>query len=160
MSPQPPALHPDLVPLAFLLGKWRGEGRGLWRADPPFRYAEEVEFGHVGRPFLAYRQRTWAADDGRPMHAEAGYLRPGQGGRVELVLAQPTGLTEVQVGPLDGRRLTLRAAAIGRSPTALNVTAIERQVWMEGDTLHYLVRIAMNDEPLAAHLAATLRRVG
>ncbi len=155
MNGQPP-LHPALASLAFLLGTWRGQGQGLWMADPPFRYREEVVFSHVGKPFLAYRQRTEAADDGRPLHAEVGYLRPGDGSIVEFVIAQPTGFAEVQTGPLEGERLSLRAESLGRAPTALPVTAIERTIWREGEALRYLVRIAMNHEPLADHLTATL----
>jgi len=150
-------LHPSLAPLAFLVGAWRGEGRGLWNAATPFRYLEEVVFAAPpGKPFLSYTQRTWALDDGRPMHAEAGFLRPGDGHAVEFVLAQPTGFAEVQVGPLEGWQLTLHAASLGRSPTALNVTAIERRIWREGDALRYLVRMAMNGEPAADHLSAEL----
>ena len=122
-----PDLPPALAPFAFLIGTWRGEGRGLWKLANPFRYREEVQFAAPpGKPFLFYTQRTWALDDGRPMHAEAGYLRPGGGNTVEFVLAQPTGLTEVQTGVLAGQRLTMQAASVGRAPTALNVTAISR----------------------------------
>ncbi|MHB8620414.1 MAG: nitrobindin family protein [Chloroflexota bacterium] len=152
-----PEVHPALEPLRFLLGAWRGEGRGLWAADPPFRYREEAQFtAPPGKPFLVYAQRTWAADDGRPMHMETGYLRPGDGKTLEFVIAQPTGFAEVQTGSLDGQRLRLAVASLGKSPSALNVTGIERDVWREGDTIRYLVRMAMNGEPLADHLAATL----
>lgn len=150
-------LHPALEPVAFLVGAWRGEGRGLWPAEPPFRYREELTFAvSPGKPFLIYSQRTWALDDGRAMHAECGYLRPGEGGIVEFVLAQPTGFAEIQVGPLVGQRLTLHASGLAKSPTALNVTAIERSIWREDASLRYLVRMGMNGEPPADHLAATL----
>lgn len=152
------AVHPALEPLQFLIGSWHGEGRGLWPAEPSFRYREEVTFTPgPGKPFLIYNQRTWALDDGRPMHVECGYVRPGDGATVEFVLAQPTGFAEVQTGPIAGSRLTLRATGLCRGPSALNVTAIERDIWREGDSLRYLVRMAMNGETAADHLSATLQ---
>lgn len=42
-----PKLHGDLQPLAFLLGTWRGEGKGEYPTIVPFAYGEEVRFWHV-----------------------------------------------------------------------------------------------------------------
>jgi len=68
---------------------------------PSFQYDEEVEFVHTGKPFLFYGQRSWARDDGRPLHAETGYWRPAGPGRVELVLAHPNGITEIEEGSVE-----------------------------------------------------------
>ena len=81
-----------------LLGTWAGRGAGKYPTVQSFEYFEEVVFSHVGKPFLVYAQKTRAVADGRPLHAETGYLRVPQPGQVELVLAHPNGITSIEVG--------------------------------------------------------------
>jgi hypothetical protein len=157
-----PELHPDVAPLAPLLGTWSGDGAGEYPTIAPFGYWEEITLGHVGKPFLAYRQRTTARDDGRPLHAETGYIRMPGPGRIELVIAHPTGITEVAEGAIqiDGARITINVATttIGRSASAKEVTALRRTFRIDGDTLDYDVDMAAVGLPLQHHLAAHLTR--
>lgn len=154
-------MHPDLVPVAFLLGTWRGEGKGVYPTISDFAYGEEVQFSEVGKPFLAYTQKTWALDDRRPLHAESGYWRPQPDGRLEVVLAHPTGLTEIQEGRVAaGGRIELASTLIGRTATAKDVTALTRIFErVDADTLRYEVGMAAEGQPLQVHLTAELRRV-
>lgn len=151
--------HPQIAPLAFLLGTWRGEGEGRYPTISTFGYGEEVSFRHVGKPFLAYTQRTWALDDQRPLHAETGYLRRTADGALEWLLAHPTGIAEVELGTLDGTTLRLRTADVLATPTAKRVDELTRELTVDGDELRYELHMAAVGEPLTFHLAATLRRV-
>lgn len=49
------------------------------------------------KPVIAYSQKTWKLNSGEPMHAESGYWRPKPDGTIEVVIAQSTGVVEVQV---------------------------------------------------------------
>ena len=159
-----PDLHPDLEALAPLLGTWAGRGAGQYPTIEPFDYLEEVVVSHVGKPFLAYAQKTKAVADGAPLHAETGYLRVPQPGHVELVLAHPSGITEIEVGTYsvtgDLIEMDLSTTAIGLAPTAKQVAALSRSFRIEGDQLSYSVQMGAVGQPLQNHLAAVLHRRG
>jgi hypothetical protein len=155
-------LHPDVAVLAPLLGTWAGTGAGSYPTIDPFRYREEVTFGHVGKPFLAYRQATVRLDTGLPAHAEAGYLRGTGRNRVELVLAHPTGIAELAEGEVTvteaGLVLRLASVAVARTATAKEVTRVDRTIAVEGDVLRYELAMAAVGQQHQHHLAAELQR--
>ena len=63
MTSDAPPVHPDLAPLAFLLGRWEGAGIGGYPTIESFRFGQEVSFSHNGKPFLSYASRTWRLDE-------------------------------------------------------------------------------------------------
>ncbi|CAM4337576.1 hypothetical protein MB901379_01817 [Mycobacterium basiliense] len=159
----PSDLHPDLTVLAPLLGTWAGSGVGEYPTIQPFEYLEEVVFSHVGKPFLAYGQKTRSVADGKPLHAETGYLRVPRPGRVELVLAHPSGITEIEVGTYSVSRgvieIELVTTTVGLTPTAKEVAALSRSFRIAGDELSYSLRMGAVGQPLQHHLSAALRRM-
>jgi hypothetical protein len=152
-------VHPDLAPIAFLLGRWRGEGVGGYPTMDDFRYGEEVTFRHNGKPVIAYEQRTWALDDGRPLHAESGYWRPMADNALEVVLAHPTGVVEIYYGTVAFRRIELATDLVARTTSAKEVTALKRLYGIVDGRLMYAVDMAAVGQPMASHLSATLERV-
>lgn len=160
MAADPVDLHPDLAPLAFLLGAWHGEGLGEYPTIDTFRYGEELSFTHVGDAYLVYTQRSWSLDDDSPVHLERGFLRPGGGDALELTLAHPLGLTEVSEGSLDGTAFEVATGVggMGRTTTGMAVTGLVRRYRVDGPTLVYEVDMATETTPMTRHLAAVLRR--
>lgn len=151
-------LHPDLAPLAFLVGTWQGRGQGKYSTIQPFEYLETITFAHVGKPFLAYSQRTMHATENRPSHSETGYWRHVGDGRLELVMAYPTGQVEVAAGRVEGNRVEAHTTAISATPTAKHITELVRTLTLEGDELIAEVAMAAVGEALQGHVRAVLRR--
>ena len=154
-------MHPDLEHLTFLVGTWRGTGRGEYATIDAFDYGEEMTFSFHGEPWLAYEQRAWSAGDETVLHMERGFVRPAPGGAVELVLAHPIGVVEVAHGSVSGGVLEVATAAgsVGRSHTGLAVIGLVRRYRVSGDAMGYRIDMATETTPMAVHLTAELRRV-
>ena len=159
----PGELHPDVAVLAPLLGTWEGEGAGEYPTIDDFSYIESITFAHVGKPFIAYTQRTRHPETGAPMHAESGYLRVPRPGSIEIVMAQPTGLAEIYEGAVVGGDAPLvidvRSTSIGSTTSAKEVTITERTISITRDVLQYTFRMAAVGQPLQHHLSASLHRI-
>ncbi|MGH3392024.1 MAG: FABP family protein [Actinomadura sp.] len=158
-----PELHPDLEPVKFLLGEWEGAGVGGYPTIESFRFGQEISFSHNGKPFLIYRSRTWRLDDtghlGAPLGTETGYWRPQPGGRVEVIIAHPTGIAEIYLGDVTGTQVELSTDVVVRTETAKEVTAGHRLYGLIGEDLGYAYDMAAVGQPLQSHLSAQLKRV-
>ncbi|WP_329243738.1 FABP family protein [Streptomyces canus] len=159
-----PAPHALLDPVLGFLGVWRGRGRGGYPTlDGDFAYAQEVRFSHDGRPFLRYEARAWLLDgDGaplRPAARESGWWRLQPDGRVEALVTQPTGITEILVGHAGQGAVDLSTHTVALTPTAKEVTATRRRYTLaDAGTLDFVHDLAAVGQPLQHHLSATLRR--
>ncbi|KAJ0041829.1 UPF0678 fatty acid-binding protein-like protein At1g79260 [Pistacia vera] len=150
-------IHPAIAPLSYLLGTWRGQGEGGFPTINSFHYGEELHFSHSGKPFLAYSQKTWKLSSGEPMHAETGYWRPKPDGSIEVVIAQSTGLVEVQKGTYtaEDKTIKLKSELVGN---ASKVKEISRVFELVNGDLSYVVQMSTNLTSLQQHLKAVLRK--
>lgn len=153
-------LNPAIAHLAPLVGTWRGKGHGEYPTINDFDYDDEFTFSHAGKPFLAFVERTWNAS-GTPMHTESGYLRGTGPNAVELVVAIPTGQTELGTGTSeveDGTLIIMTDAGVQNTPKAKQVDRIVRRFEVNGDRLTYEMHMEAVGEGLALHLRAELVR--
>ena len=156
-------LPAELVPLAWLIGRWEGAGVVGYPTIDPLNFGQEIEFAHVGKPFLAYTSATWLIDDDgnrvRPLASETGYWRPRPGGMLEVTVAHPTGFVEIWVGTAGGGKIELRTDLVARTESAKEYTAGHRLYGLvEGDLLWAFDMAAMG-LPLQSHVSARLKRV-
>ena len=151
-------IHPAIHPIAFLLGPWHGSGNGNYPTIEPFVYEETVTFEHIGKPFIAYSQRTKGAD-GAPLHTETGYIRAIDNGMLEMVISQPSGITETHTGTRDRTRLEFTSIAVTLTPTAKQVDQVGRVIEVVDDIMTNELMMSAVGEPYQWHLGATLRRI-
>lgn len=148
-----------LAPFASWLGRWEGEGRGLWNAAPPFRFRETLTIEAVpDRGLLRLTQRTTVGDSTELSHSEVGFIRLLPEQQVELVVAVPAGYVEVHTGRLAGGVLELRPQTLAATPTARPLRVVQRRIELAEETLHSTVGIAVHEEEVAAHVESWLRR--
>jgi len=136
------AIHPDLEPLSFLLGRWEGAGIGGYPTIESFRFGQEIRFSHNGKPFLIYTS-------------------PRPDNQVEVMLAHPTGIVEIYLGEISGTRIEMATDVVARTATAKEVTAGHRLYGLvgPGQDLAYAYDMAAVEQELQPHLSAQLKRV-
>lgn len=158
-------LHDALLAFVPLVGVWRGTGAGVVASTgAEFRFGQQVEFVHDGRPFLAYASRSWlVGSDGsviRQAWRETGYWRPGAGpDDIEVVIASNTGQALMFTGSAGDQRWELATASAVHAVTARPVDGERRLYAVRGDELSYATELAPAGEPYAPHLNARLERV-
>jgi hypothetical protein len=158
----PENLHPDLMPLAWLVGTWRGKGRGEYPNVPGFQFAQEVSFNHDGRAFLNYFSRSWIIDENdeiiRAAASEVGFWRIKEKNVLEVLLAHNTGIAEGWVGLVQGAKIQLAMDQGYSSPTAKIVTAGSRLYGLVEGELFTSYDMAAQGQTLQAHLWSSLER--
>ncbi len=154
-----PSVHPDLQAISFLLGTWVGTGSGVYPTIDDFSYQETATYTHVGKPFIAYGQRTRRSNSDEPLHSEVGYFRPSGMSSVELLIAQPSGISEVHAGVVSGSTMDLTSTSILTTPTAKEVVSVRRFIVVDGDRMSYELFMAAVGQPHQLHLSAVLQKV-
>ncbi|MCH9647544.1 MAG: FABP family protein [Deltaproteobacteria bacterium] len=154
--------------LESLVGKWAGEGRGIFSTIDDFLYREvfEVTSRNPEEAAVHYHQQTWIrrddGGDGRDSHWESGFILALDDGRVEILNAQESRRVEVLVGEMyslgEGAWVIEVSSSLhGHDP---RMVATSRSIRFEPKTLRYRVGMATtNVQDIQAHLTATLRRV-
>jgi hypothetical protein len=158
-------LNPALMGVAWLIGHWEGTGHGQGQADEPFTYSVTIDFAENGQAWLHYVMQLFEVDDAgtaiRPLGFETGFWRPQADGGIEVLIAQPEGVSEIYVGRIQGAKIELTTDIVVRTVTADIATSGGHRLYgnVESDLLFTYDR-GTSDSPLQPYLWARLRRVG
>ena len=158
----PEGLHEDLYPLAWLVGTWRGKGRGEYPGITPFQFAHEVTFNHDGRDFLNYYSRTWVIDENNeiisPFDSEVGFWRTKPKNVLEVVLANSNGNGEGWLGIHQGPKIQLAFDKGYASPSGTSIVEGSRLYGLVEGQLFFAFDKGTEDKELQAYLWSTLER--
>ena len=162
-----PDLHPQLAPIAWLVGTWQGAGVGGYPGSGDFQFGQELVIEHDERPILFHDSRTWLIDSatgepGRALASERGFWRlpvPDPDGEVELVLAHGSGVVEIWLGRVTRLSVELATDVVVRTASAKEITGGHRQYGLVDGDLLWSYDMAAEGQPLQPHLSARLRRM-
>ncbi|WP_405585319.1 FABP family protein [Streptomyces sp. NBC_01190] len=161
----PSDLHPELVPLAFLLGRWTGAGVHDFPGAEKCNFGQEVVFTHDGRPFLEYTSRTWVLDaEGkkvRPLENETGYWRIDAERQVDVTITRDEGVAEIWTGELAAGKpqIDLVTDAVARLPTAAEYSGGKRLYGYVNSDLMWVGEKSTPAVPLRPYMSAHLKKV-
>ncbi|MET7639794.1 FABP family protein [Streptomyces sp. NPDC005438] len=161
----PSDLHPDLVPLAFLIGNWQGAGVADFPGTEKCNFGQEVSFTHDGRDFLEYRSHSWVLDEegkrARPLESETGYWRIGENRRMEVVTVRDQGVVEVWHGELAEQKpqIDLATDAMARIPSSGPYSGGKRLYGYVNGDLMWVGEKATPEVELRPYMSAHLKRV-
>lgn len=159
----PEGLHPDLVGVAWLLGRWEGTGKSSYPGTADLDFGQQIDFSHNGEGYLHYLSQTFELGSNglaiRPLEMETGFWRPQSDGTIEVVLCHPTGYAEVWYGQISAAKIELSTDVVVRTVSAEEYTAAQRLYGnVEGDLLWTVDRAALG-QPLQSYQWGRLRRV-
>ena len=170
----PEGLAPEVYPLAWLVGRWEGEGVIAYPTIPEVTVTQQVAVDHDGGPYLSWSSTVWLADptggtEPRVWGTESGYWRippdrpadlPADRHPVELLLADPAGHLTLYAGITGNGRIDLASDLIARTPDAAEVSAATRLFGLVNGELMWTWDIAAFGQPLQSYASARLSRAG
>ena len=163
MAQQSDGLHPVLMGLSWMIGRWQGTGKASYPGTEDFEFGQQIDFSHNGENYLHYLSQIFERDDDgravRPLSMETGSWRPQPDGSLEVVMCHPSGYAEVWYGRITGPKVELATDAVVRTASAEEYSAGQRLYGnVEGDLLWTFDKAAAG-QPLQSHMWARLRRV-
>jgi hypothetical protein len=159
----PEDLHPDLASIAWMIGRWEGNGKATYPGTEDFDFSQQIDFAHNGGNYLHYLSQIFEVDDQgmaiRPLDMETGFWRPQADGSLEVVMCNPAGYAEVWYGSIERAKIELATDAVVRTASAVNYAAGQRLYGNVAGELLWTFDKAAYGHNLQNHMWGRLRRV-
>lgn len=184
----PDGLAPEVYPLAWLVGSWRGEGVVSYPGIDEAAFVQDVTFDHDGGPYLRYTStirllspevpetvpEDWTdvargeVDELTIWSTETGYWRvppetpddlPEGRTPLEVMLVDPAGRLTLYLGAVGNGRIDLVSDLVARTATSVEVTASNRLYGLVEGHLMWVWELAAFGHPLQSYASANLSRL-
>src|SRR5450759_3438904 len=158
----PEGLAPEVYPLSWLVGWWRGPGKLGYPGIEERPFVQTIQFDHDGGPYLTYSSTNClflAGVDSTSAPApdsEADLAEGGQG--VEVMITDPSGHLSLYLGAIGNGRVELASDLIARTSTAAEVSAATRLYGRVQGELMWTWDMAAFGQPLQPYASARLSR--
>ncbi len=165
----PEGLAPEVYPLAWLVGAWRGTGEVGYPGVPRAEVVADVVVEHDGGPYLAWTSTLRLAGEDHVWSTERGFWRvppdrpedlPADRYPVELLLVDPAGHLTLYAGVAGSGRIDLASDLVARTPDAAELSAASRLYGLVEGELLWTWDIAAFGEPLQSYASARMARLG
>ncbi|WP_028045358.1 FABP family protein [Cellulomonas sp. URHE0023] len=184
--PDPEGMAPEVYPLAWLVGAWRGEGVVDYPGIDEAAFTQDIVFDHDGGPYLSYTSTIRLVEvpsdpaalvdpeaevsDGPVWQTESGYWRvpperptdqglTDQQHPVEVLVADPSGHVGLFVGAVGKGRIDLVSDVIARAASGADVSAEKRLYGLVNGELMWAHDIAAFGHPMQSYASGRLSRV-
>jgi hypothetical protein len=182
----PEGLAPEVYPLAWLVGRWHGQGVVGYPGVEETGFTQDVVFDHDGGPYLSYTSTirlVVAPDDaaalagdapeaaeaeGPVWSTESGYWRvpPERPADLaddqfplEVLLSDPSGHVALYIGEIGNGRVELVSDLIARTATSADISAAKRLYGLVNGELMWAHDLAAFGQPMQSYASARLARV-
>lgn len=181
----PEGLAPEVYPLAWLVGRWRGEGVIEYPGIETTPFVQDIVFDHDGGPYLRFEstlrvldasvpetvpdEDDWpSSEQGRVWSTETGYWRVSSDRpdgleddrhALEVLLTDASGRLALFLGAVGNGRIDLATDFMARTSTAAEVTASKRLYGLVEGELMWVEELAAFGHPLRSYASARLGRV-
>lgn len=149
--------------LKWLIGKWQSITAEIIIEPTNIIYQEQIEISFSGQPLLNFRTRSWNPNNKKPMHFENGFIRPKpQSNIVSLVSAHNFGVTLIEEGEIEDKKLVLKSKKLDRISFAKppEVTELNRTfILNSNDELEITTDMGTLNYPLKKHLRARYKKI-
>ncbi|MDE0572255.1 FABP family protein [Demequina sp. B12] len=170
----PDDLAPEIYPLAWLVGRWRGFGEIDYPGIPQAEIVQDIVFDHDGGPYLTYTCTTSLKNDdggaGQVWSVESGFWRvaPQTPEGIELqdfqhpleiVLTEASGVLTCYMGAVGNGRIDMATRFAAATESGPEVRGGTRMYGLVEGELMWAWDLAAFGHDLQSYMSARLARV-